>query len=779
MKRAVMKSYLDLIPISARMRKKQNRMTLFCIVLAVFLVTSVFSMAEIMAKGEEEAMLKKHGSHHIAISGLTTEEAAQLAAGSDVSASAWYRAFGEDIYEGYQIDGRRVILYGTEQAYVDNLRGYEMEGVFPQKENEVMLNTPAKEQLGIQIGDNVVIQTPSGAFDFTVTGFCLDEMAKYNKKYEGVCAYLRPEMLDSVLQTNGETCTSFYVVRFAQRTKLKQAIADVKEKYGLADGAVEENLAAVALAGVSSSQQVNALYPLAAVVSVLVLTAGVLMISSCMNSSVSQRTKFFGMMRCIGASRKQIVQFVRLEALNWCKTAIPFGLALSIAVTWIVCVVLKNIVGGEFSEFTFRFSALGILSGVLVGVISVLMAAHSPARRAANVSPVAAVSGSMEIGKTVSHAASTRLFKVESALGVYHAVSSKKNMTLMSLSFAFTVVLFLGFYALLDFANRLLPVDGELNPDISIAPVENVNAIPKSMKDEMSRLSGVEAAFGSAMAFDLPALINGNEGSVDLVSYDDYMFRWTQNAVASGSMQSVHGDTNNVLTIFNKDSRLEVGDRIQIGDTELNIVCVVSSGIGTENRPALVCTEETFARITGENKYMSLNVQLTKDATEETVDTLRAIAGDNQFYDRRDENRENTSSFGVFQAAAYGFLAIIALITFFNIMNSISMSVSARMRQYGAMRAVGMSTHQMTKMIAAEAASYAVCGLVIGCVGGLFVHRMMMNKLVYQHFGGSWEIPAEPIVIAAVIFALSCAAAVYAPAKRIREMEITETINEF
>lgn len=224
-------------------------MTLFCIVLAVFLVTSVFSMAEIMAKGEEEAMIKKHGSHHIAISGLTAEEAAQLAAGSDVSASAWYQAFGEDIYEGYQIGGRRVILYGTEQTYVDNLRGYEMEGVFPQKENEVMLNTPAKEQLGIQIGDNVVIQTPSGAFDFTVTGFCLDEMAKYNKKYEGVCAYLRPEMLDSVLQTNGETCTSFYVVRFAQRTKLKQAIADVKEKYGLADGAVEENLAAVAWQG--------------------------------------------------------------------------------------------------------------------------------------------------------------------------------------------------------------------------------------------------------------------------------------------------------------------------------------------------------------------------------------------------------------------------------------------------------------------------------------------------------------------------------------------------
>lgn len=36
----------------------------------------------------------------------------------------------------------------------------------------------------------------------------------------------------------------------------------------------------------------------------------------------------------------------------------------------------------------------------------------------------------------------------------------------------------------------------------------------------------------------------------------------------------------------------------------------------------------------------------------------------------------------------YGFLAIIALITLLNITNSISMSVSARMNQYGAMRSV-------------------------------------------------------------------------------------------
>ncbi len=41
-----MKSYLSLIPISAKVHRRQNRMTLLCIIFAVFLVTAVFSMAD-------------------------------------------------------------------------------------------------------------------------------------------------------------------------------------------------------------------------------------------------------------------------------------------------------------------------------------------------------------------------------------------------------------------------------------------------------------------------------------------------------------------------------------------------------------------------------------------------------------------------------------------------------------------------------------------------------------------------------------------------------------
>lgn len=48
-----MKSYLSLIPVYAKVHRRQNRMTIFCIVCAVFLVTAVFSMAEMGARMEQ------------------------------------------------------------------------------------------------------------------------------------------------------------------------------------------------------------------------------------------------------------------------------------------------------------------------------------------------------------------------------------------------------------------------------------------------------------------------------------------------------------------------------------------------------------------------------------------------------------------------------------------------------------------------------------------------------------------------------------------------------
>ena len=106
-------------------------------------------------------------------------------------------------------------------------------------------------------------------------------------------------------------------------------------------------------------------------------------------------------------------------------------------------------------------------------------------------------------------------------------------------------------------------------------------------------------------------------------------------------------------------------------------------------------------------------VQTASDITEENVQAIQdSLAGQYQFRDKRDESTAGT--YLAFVACVYGFLAIITLVTLLNIINSISMSVSARMKQYGAMRAVGMDEHQITKMILAEAFTYAFLGLYCG-----------------------------------------------------------------
>lgn len=150
-----------------------------------------------------------------------------------------------------------------------------------------------------------------------------------------------------------------------------------------------------------NSEMGQSLFLAAAVLFVLILIAGVLMISGSINANVAQQTRFFGMMRCIGMSRRQIIRFVRLEALNWCKTAIPAGVLLGILSSWGLCAALRFLVGEEFTSIPlFGVSAAGIVSGVAMGTVTVMLAARSPARRAARVSPVTAVSGNADSGRT-------------------------------------------------------------------------------------------------------------------------------------------------------------------------------------------------------------------------------------------------------------------------------------------------------------------------------------------------------------------------------------------
>lgn len=775
-----MRSYLSLVPISAKVHKRQSRMTRICIILAVFLVTSIFSMAEMWTDAETTAMRHNHGDWHIALQNVSKDEAEQIRKNSNVAVSSWYDEINTDAEQNYYIDGKNAVLYGIEESYITDIMKYPTEGVYPQNENEVALSADAKELFSVKIGDEITLDTPVGDVKYTISGFYEDD-TEFNDIIGGCCVFMNWKTFDEIRRLNGVESESQFYIRFQNENGLKKTIADMMQQYNLTAENVKENTAVLGMLGASSNESVNELYPLAAACFVIILIAGVFMISSCMNSNVAQRTKFFGMMRCIGASKQQIIRFVRLEALNWCKTAIPIGCALGTVTCWILCAILRFFVKGEWVDMPlFAVSINGILCGALVGVITVFIAAHSPAKQAAMVSPVAAVSGNADMSKNVNHAAKTRFLKVETSLGIHHATGTKKNLFLMTGSFALMIVLFLAFSACLDFVHKLLPsVTSKFTPDITIASQDDTNSLDGNLPDKIAEIEGVESAFGMMTRTAFSVEVNGNETEIDLFSHDKTLLDTFKKSVISGDISRVYEDGNYAMAVYNQDYRLSVGDKIKTGNQELEIVCVTSEGVGSvSGAPTVVCSEKTFMRLTGECRFAMISVVLKKDVSEAAVSKIRDLVGDCLFVDNREENSDINGSYWVFRIASYGFLAIISLITVLNITNSISMGVSARIKQYGAMRAVGMGSGQVAKMITAEAVTYAICGTAAGIILGLLLHYLIYAKIVITHFGGSWNIPFATIAIVLLLVVFSCIVAIYAPAKRIRNMAITATINE-
>ena len=742
-----MKSYLSLISISAKVRKRQNRMMILCIIISVLLVTTIFSAADMFIRGKTVTMQAKHGNWHIQVNNISDEIAEEISNRPDVTALGWSAAFNEDADQPYTIGERRAALYGTDETYLVQLADGMEEGAFPQSDQEVVLSSNAKLALDVQLGDSVTVQTPAGNVDLTISGFGSDDQEYYEGQTYLVAVYMTKDAFISPMNENGisDYAPACYV-QFQSAAKAADAITEIQAQYNLPEGSIRENTAIMGLAGQSSNESMQNIYGLAAILFIIVLLAGVLMISGSMNSQVTQRTKFFGMMRCIGASRKQVIRFVRLEALNWCKTAIPIGLIVGTVITWAICALLRYGIGGEFADIpVFALSPVGLISGAVVGLVTVLLAAQAPAKRAAKVSPMAAVSGNSKTLPTTHHTVRLIFGKVEWTLGVHHATASKKNWFLMTASFSLSIILFLCFSVGLDFACELVPSLRSWQPDITLNGYANALLLEPDLLNNIQEIPHVEDTYGIAYLENVSATSSrGGIDHVNLMSYTDYLLDSTADSVVEGDLSAIYGNNGQVMTISNKDNPLQVGDTIQIGGKKVTITCAVSNGV-YPSEYSVICSAETFEWLTGEANYSLIGIQLDADADDETIRQINNLVGsDVIFDDLRQRNQEDAATYLATQFVLYSFLAIIAMITLFNIINSISMSVTARIKQYGAMRAVGMDGSQLVRMITAESFTYAISGLVVvwpcsGMCSRIAFEPIFAHYVAYKIFWYSLE----------------------------------------
>ena len=774
-----MKSYLSLIPISAKVRRRQNRMTILCIVIAVFLVSAIFSVADMMLRTQMNRTAGKDGSWHLQIAGITQSQAEQLAQQSDVMFVGAGAVFNEDGEEDYRLNGKRVVLYGCDVQFLRVNRSVAFAGTFPEHDGEVLLGKGAARIFGVAIGDSVTLKLPDGqSRTLTVTGIGGVDESYYGMQFALVDIYLPQETFEELLTGQGETLPqTVYDLQYTSAAKAAKALPQLRQQYG--EDAVHENLNVMGSAGQSNSTAFRTVYGMAGVLFVLVLLAGVLMISGTMNSNIAQRTRFFGMMRCLGMSKQQVVRFVRMESLNWCRIAVPIGLVLGTFSSWAVCGALRYGIGGEFATTpVFRLSPGGLCAGAVVGVVTVLLAAQAPAKRAAEVSPVAAASGN-EQAATVHRAANLGSGRTETALGIYHATASKKNWFLITASFALSIVLALGFTVILQFASLLLPSLAPWQADVLYNGYDNELVLPDTMAQQLRRMPGVAHVWGCTGLVHVPASSDRNNvEQVTFCSYDDFMLESSKSMVVKGRMAKNSGADNEVMTMYNKTNPIRVGDTITVNGVPLTVVGAFSQGIFPDD-VTIIAPEVLFRRVAGEQNYNMIGVQLDRTASDETVLELAVFSSDQiVVQDLRESNRQDRGTYYAARIVLYGFLAIIGSISLLNIINSISMSVSARMKQYGILRAIGMDDAQLKRMVSAEAGTYAMSGLVVGIALGLVLNRKLYILLITHYFGAAWQVPWGCLAVIVVVVLAAVVLAVYNPVKRILMQPITATISE-
>lgn len=530
---------------------------------------------------------------------------------------------------------------------------------------------------------------------------------------------------------------------------------------------------------------VNQIYQVAFILSVIVMLTCILMISSSLNSNVAERTEFFGMLRCLGATKRQIMRFVRLEGLYWCKTAIPIGIIFSVVIVWILSAAMRVINPQWFSSMPILgISWISVIASILLGLLTVLLAARSPAKRAAKVSPLTAVSGNAGQTASFRKAANTTAFKIETALGIHHAKAKKKNYILMTGAFAVCITLFLTFSTLVDFMKNAF-VPPIYTPELSIASETNTCSIFNELLEQIKQNDVVKRAYGRMFAYEVPAENNGKNYNANLISYEENQFRWAADSLIAGSIETVMQQENQVLFVQTGNIDVQVGDNISLTINNRPQIVTVAGILSdsplarVEGTETFFCSEATFTALTGETGYTIIDIQFENNASSEDVKAIESIFSNGGviFSDSLSQIQQQRNLYHTFAILVYGFLSIIVAITIFHIMNTISMGAATKMKEYGAMRAIGMSNRQLVKMIIAEAGTYAINGVIWGCIIGLPMHWIIYVSLITNIWRTAWSVPFIPLILIIAIVLSASLLAVREPAKRLQRMSIVENIS--
>jgi putative ABC transport system permease protein len=705
-------------------------------------------------------------------------------------------------------------------------------GQLPSGPNEVAVDARTASKQGFKVGDQVKVLLQGGSRTFTVAGIVGFGEAD-NLAGATLAAFDTPTAQD-VLNRKG----NFDEIDVAGQPGVDAAT--LRDRIAAAVPAKYEVLTGADLAKQTADEISRGLnffnYALLGFAGVA-LFVGAFLIFNTFAIIVAQRTRELALLRCLGASRRQVLTSVLAESAIVGVLASLVGLAFGLVIAIGLRALLKGF-GIDLPSTTIQFLPRTIIVSLAVGILVTLVSAVLPALKATRVPPVAALQPETAFAPTRFRRRRIVFGLLVTAAGVALLLAGlfqDEGNRLANIG-AGAVIIFLGVAVLSPLIARPLAA-------VIGWPFARVFRLPGRLARENAmrnprRTASTAAALMIGLALVafvsiLAASIKASATQVlDKSVAADYIL----------TTQNFQPISTQVVTRLQDRPEVSEVTGVRMGSFKLNGAVKGLSGVDPQAYDQVVRTETTAGSLAdlaqggvavkdtvAEDQGWKLGDDVPMEFPRNGVqqEPIRAIYKDNNlngdyliglgeyakgYTDQQDQLVLVKAAPGVAPAtakaaiegalqdfpnvqvqdqAAYkastakqidqllglvsALLGLAILIALFGIVNTLALSIFERVRELGLLRAVGATRRQLRSMIRWEGVIIAVLGAVLGLVIGAFFGWTMVRALKGEGFT-AFAVPGGQLVAYVVAAGLAGILAAVLPGRRAAKVDMLRAI---
>lgn len=523
------------------------------------------------------------------------------------------------------------------------------------------------------------------------------------------------------------------------------------------------------------------LYSAGVIVIAIIMVGSIFLIYNSFSISLNERMRQIGILSSVGATSKQLRNSVLFEGLCIGVVGIPAGVCLGLAsIGLIISGITKKLSSIFYTgvSLTMDISALAIIGAAAISMITILISAYIPARKAAKTPVMDCIRQTNEIkveAKAVRISRMTRrICGLEGTLALKNFKRNKKRYRSIVLSLALSIVLFVSTSALVTSMNHETKQAKVVTSyDLGFGTQAMDDADMLNLYDKLKLAEGVtESSYQDVVEYmctvspgeltedywkaagghssdetvKLPMDIQFLDDNAYLKIVKDLGLPTEEYAGESGKIIAV-GKVNDEKAEGVKDLK----DMFISPSMDLAVMPKASAEAGeAQNQNISVTFVETVppdsppiagaaeqrpysfqvlapwsmkaylypADNPADLKVKGLTFQSENPPKSEkemkTIIQEASLTSAYTFMNTSDALEEGRNYIFVANVFSYTFIIMISLIAIANVFNTISTNIKLRRRELAMLRSVGMSDRDFNKMMRFECAFYGVRSLLFG-----------------------------------------------------------------